>query len=297
MTIPLHARTITGRGRWYGNCGKDGCPLGDELYISVTNAQDVISKPALAPAAAKATAEAAWQRLPRMVATSRQAPTGTCSTLRVADRCGVCRFCVTAAIKTEYRQTWEARADLGTRVHAAAAANAIGTAPDDDPDVAPFLTQYLRWLETWSIDIDRHIEAVETTVIDRKHAYAGTGDLWVHLPLAGNRRVLTLVDIKTSLTKPETAIYRDQELQLAGLRYAPSTVLADDTEITTPKFGATAILNLRADTHALILVPAEKPAHRAFLAAATLQRHFNDGQDLKTWVPETPPVPPDTGKA
>ena len=50
MTAPKHAREIKGKGRYYGNCGADNCPLGDVPdpgLMSVTNAQSVIAKPAL----------------------------------------------------------------------------------------------------------------------------------------------------------------------------------------------------------------------------------------------------------
>lgn len=76
MTAPKHAIEIKGKGRYYANCGADHCPFGDRQFISVTNAQDVIAKPALVPAAAKETATAAWNLLPLMVATSRQPEAG-----------------------------------------------------------------------------------------------------------------------------------------------------------------------------------------------------------------------------
>src|SRR5690349_11122869 len=125
MTDPSHAfdrRTEDGKrslGRYYAKCGNDGCPFGDDVLISVTNAQGVVAKPALVPAAVKVTAAAAWDRLPVMVATSRQPENGRegCEKRKVADRCGRCRFCVTAAIKAEHRNQWDAAADFGSEVH------------------------------------------------------------------------------------------------------------------------------------------------------------------------------------
>lgn len=302
MTAPFHARDIRGKGRYYGACSET-CPLGDELFISVTNAKDVIAKPALVPAAAKATAGAAWDRLPLMVATSRQDPEGPCAKARVADRCGTCRFCVTSAIKAEHKNEWESAADFGTLVHAHAHAHVLGRPMPYDEQVAPFVEQHVKFLEAWRIDLDRHVEAAELTVLSRKHKYAGTGDLWLHLPLAydattgrtsftaWNRRKLWLLDGKSSLKKPVLTVYADQPLQLAGLRYAEEAVLPDDTVIDVPRFEGAAILNWRAQAHALIPQPAGRDVHKAFLGAVELQRLFH-AQDVKAWdAVDAPPVP------
>lgn len=304
MTSPLHARDIKGKGRYYGSCGRDGCPLakaeGDGL-ISVTNAQGVIAKPALVPAAAKATAQAAWNLLPAMVATSRQPADGPCAKKRVAERCGRCRFCVTAAIKAEHKNEWERAADLGTRVHAHAHGHVLNQPLPYDPDVEPFVHQHLLFLDRWRIDLDRHVEAAETTVVSWKHGYAGTGDLWLHLPLAWDdaagravftswtRRKLWLLDGKSSMSKPASVVYADQPLQLAGLRYAEEAVLPDESVVKVPRFEGAAILNWRRTEHALIPQPAGREVHKAFLGAVELQRLFH-AQDVKAWERIDAPV-------
>lgn len=297
MTAPAHARDVKGKGRYYGSCGADGCPLAvfdDPGLMSVTNAQGVVAKPALVPAAAKATAQAAWDRLPQMVATSRQDPAGGCAKKRVSQRCGRCRFCVTAAIKAEHKNEWERAADLGTLVHAHAHAHVLGEPRPYDPDVEPFVEQHVAFLQAWRVDVDRHIEAAELTVLDRRNGYAGTGDLWVHLPLAydeasgrteftsWSRRKLWLVDMKSSMKKPAGTVYADQPLQLAGLRYAPEAVLPDESVVKVPRFEGAAILNLRTSEHSLIPLPAGRPVHKAFLGAVELQRLFH-AQDVKAW--------------
>lgn len=285
MTAPLHSRDIPGKGRYYGACSET-CPFGDDQFISVTNAQGVVAKPALVPAAVKVTAETAWAQLPAMVALSRQPVNGSngCEKKRVADRCGACRFCLTAAIKREHQNQWDTAAQFGSLVHAYAHAHAIGQPMPYDEDVEPFLGQYLAFLDAWRIDLDEHVAAAELTVIDRKNKYAGTGDIWLWLPTGRNgKRELWLVDIKTSLKAPVNRVYADQELQLAGLRYAPSAILPDDTEIEVPKFAGAALLNLRADAHQLIPLPADRAAHKAFLGAVALQTHFH-AQDTKAWV-------------
>lgn len=302
MTAPLHSREIKGKGRYYGPC-QESCPLGSDtgdLYISVTNAQSVINKPALPPAAARDTAQAAWDRLPMMVATSRQPEVGvpvdgnpkTCDKRSpVSTRCGGCRFCLNMAIKAQYKEQWETKAALGTDVHNDAFAHNVGAPRTPNPETEPFVREYLVFLERWDVDLDKHVVAAETTVFDRKNRYAGTGDIWLDLPGFGRqgRRGLVLVDIKTSLTKPANTVYADQELQLAGLRFAPAAVLVDDSEVKVPTFAAAALLNLRQSSHALIPLPAGRDAHKAFLAAVTLQDHFH-GQDTKAWQPLEAPV-------
>lgn len=303
MTEPLHARDVKSKGRWYGRCGRDNCPFGDDLFISVTNAQSVVAKPALVPAAVKVTVETAWDRLPEMVAMSRQDAGGPCTTKRVAERCGQCRFCLTAAIKREHQNVWESAADLGTRVHAGAYAHHIGQQPGYDPDAEPFIFQHLQALEVLGVDIENDIEAAETTILSRRHRYAGTGDIWVWLGLdpktlrwVPGKRWLWLVDIKTSLRKPVGTVYADQILQLAGLRFAEAAVLADDSEVEVPKFAGTALLNLRPRGWALIPLPADRDAHKAFVNAVGLQSYMQD-VDTRPWKPVDLPVVASQGAA
>jgi hypothetical protein len=295
VTAPVHAREIKGKGRYYGACSET-CPFGDQLYISVTNAQAVVAKPALVPAAVKVTAERAWDLLPRMVHLSRTADQG-CEKKRVAERCGNCRFCLTAEIKREHQNQWDAAADFGSLVHTYAYSHVIGRPMAFDPEVDPFMRQYLAFIEAWGVDLDHHVEAAETTILSRRHGYAGTGDVWLHLPGPRGQRLLWLVDIKTSRKAPVGRVYVDQVLQLAGLRYAETAVLPDDTEVAVPKFAGAALLNLRADAHQLIPLPATRDAHKAFVNAVGLQRFLHD-QDVKTWIPlDAPALPEPTRKA
>lgn len=298
MTEPIHARDIKSKGRYYGSCGRDACPFGDDLLISVTNAQGVIAKPALVPAAVKATAEYAWEVLPRMVALSRTATPSPCEKKRVKDRCGHCRFCLTAEIKREHQNIWDHAADLGSAVHLQAYKENIGEPRSYDPETEPFVQQYLYAMDRLGVDLNRDIEAAETTIISREHRYAGTGDIWAHLHLNPDthewdprKRWLWLLDIKTSAKKPVGTVYGDQVLQLAGLRFAKSAVLADDTEVDVPEFAGAALLNLRTNAAALIPLPADEVAHRAFVNAVGLQT-FIHGLDTKTWKPVPAPVTP-----
>lgn len=293
MTNPFHARDIKGKGRYYGACSET-CPFGDDVFISVTNAQGVVAKPALVPAAVKVTAEAAWEYLPHMVRLSRQAASGPngCEKKKVADRCGACRFCLTALIKREHQNQWDRAADLGSDVHTHAYARNIGQPVVPDIEVEPFIQQYVRFLDDLGVDLANDIVAAETTILSRKGQYAGTGDIWMMLPIdpktgarsSTGRKWLWLVDIKTSSKAPVNRVYTDQVLQLAGLRFAEKAILPDDSEVDVPKFHGTALLNLRVNGYALVPLPADRDAHRAFVAAVTLQT-FLHRQDTKSWVP------------
>lgn len=284
MTSPLHSRDVKGKGRYYGTCGNDTCPFGDQILISVTNAQGVVAKPALVPAAVKVTAETAWQYLPHMVRLSREPADGPCAKKRVAQRCGDCRFCLTAAIKREHQNQWDSAADFGSKVHTYAYNHVVGKPMPYDPDVAPFIDQYLAFLTAWGVDITKHIEAAETTIISRRYGYAGTGDIWMWLPTGkGGKLELWLVDIKTSRKAPVNRVYADQVLQLAGLRFAEKAILPDDSEVDVPQFAGAALLNLRADAHQFIPLPADETAHVAFVNAVGLQTFLHQ-QDTKTWV-------------
>jgi hypothetical protein len=310
MTAPKHARDIKGKGRYYGSCTED-CPFGDRLFISITNVQDVINKPALPPSAAKITAAAAWDRLPMMLATSRQPESGTpidggkpCEKRSpVSTRCGGCRFCVNAAIKGEYRQIWEAKRELGTRIHIMAAAELLGEPVPHDEEAEPFFGQYLDFLNAWDVDPVEDVEAVETTIVDWANEYAGTGDIWLRLrldpktgppsptklPLAWS----TSRPASTSRLTSSTPTSRCSSRRCGTHRRRCSTTTPSST---CPSSTGTAILNLRPNAHALMPIETDKNAYVAFLGAAIAQRYFH-GQDMKPWVPvDAPPAPEPKGR-
>lgn len=267
MADPRHSRD-TPNGRYYED------PSTGELLISVTNALNVLSKPALAPAAAKVTAEYCMNQLPRAVKASRN-PDAREQFLKAA--------------KAEHRTVWESRAGIGTRVHAQAEAHALGRPIGPDEDAEPFVAQYRQWLTDAGVDLERDVEAVEVTVLHREARYAGTADLWVWLrkPFCGQPAGLWLVDLKTSLTSRPSAFYRDHVLQLAGLRYAQVALAPDDSEHPVPPFVGAAILNLRTDRYGFIPSPSDEAAHATFchLVEASYYLH---GLDLKPCKPVNP---------
>ncbi|MEV8394787.1 MULTISPECIES: hypothetical protein [unclassified Streptomyces] len=166
--------------------------------------------------------------------------------------------------------------ELGTRIHHRAHSIVIGAPFPADPEVEPYARQLAAWFRLWRIDFDRDVEAVETTVLNRRHGYAGTGDLWVWLPTGPHgRRQLWLIDYKTSARKPATTVYAEQPYQLTAYRYAPVALLADDSEVPAPRPTRTAVLNLRPRSHRLIELPSDREVFRAFLGALANARHLH----------------------
>lgn len=250
MTDPKHSFPKPGVGRYYRH------PVSGEEWPSVTNVnQTCVSKPGLPPAAARETAARAWELLPQMVAASRKPFE---------------REKLTKEIKGHYQWLWDKAADLGTDVHAWVEARVLGKPHPEDPMVEPFGVQALRFFDDFSIDLEKDVEATEATVINRTVGYAGTGDLWVWLKLNGKRR-LTLVDFKTSSTRPVGSVYPEYGLQTAALANAEAILLDNGEEMEPPgPIEALAVLNLRPDNYALIPMPLAGTIDDAFAAFVSL---------------------------
>jgi hypothetical protein len=245
VTQPKHARE-TERGRYYSD------PAGGPDLVSVTNVLDtcVNKSMALVPWGVKLTVEHLFDHWPLL-----------------GDRVRDDRPALTREIKAVHKDVREAAADLGDRVHAAAEARLLGAPIPDDPEVAPYLAQFELWLKSWGVT-DDDVEATEITVLHRRLGYAGTADLMVWLPSGpGGRRELWLIDYKSSATRRASSVYPENTLQLAALRYAEAVLLPDDSEQSMPRIERTGVLNLRASSHALVPMPADRAAHRAFRGA------------------------------
>lgn len=283
MSDPKWSRQ-TKNGRYYEDPQDQGGPL----LMSVTNALNALAIPALAPAAAKVTAEAFMQRLPAAVKAARRPNT---------------REAFLKEVKREHRNVWDRAMDLGGRVHTQAEAHALDAPVEYDAEVEPFVDQYTAWLKAWGVDLEEHVLATECTVLHRDHRYAGTADLWVLLPLGpgarpSRKRHPWLVDFKSSANpnKPASAIYPDNLFQLAALRHAQVAIGPDDQDYPLPEFVGAAILNLRPDAHAFIPLPADETAHAAFLGLLTTSYYLH-GSDLKTHKPIDAPVVPEPTSA
>ncbi|MER6832653.1 hypothetical protein ABT320_01460 [Streptomyces cellulosae] len=251
MTNPKHARD-TARGRYYSD------PAGGPDLVSVTNVIDtaVNKSHALIPWGVKVTVEYV---LDNVVAIARRVLTD--------------RPALTKEIKALHREAKERAADLGDRVHAAAEARLLGAPIADDPEVAPYVAQFDAWLASWGVNVEEQVEATEITVLHRRLGYAGTADLLIWLPTGpAGRLELWLIDYKSSATRSAKSVYPENTLQLAALRYAETVLLPDDTEQPMPRVERTGVLNLRAKSHALVPMPADRTAHRAFRGALETTR-------------------------
>ncbi|MFE2323623.1 hypothetical protein ACFXD5_06815 [Streptomyces sp. NPDC059385] len=269
MTNPRHARD-TERGRYYTD------PAGGPDLVSVTNVLDTaVAKKALIPWAVKLTVEHVLANLPSI-------------TLRLVTE----RTAVVKEIKAVHREAKDRAADLGDRIHKAAELFLLGAPVPADPEVAPYLAQLKLWLAGWGVNIREQVEATEMTVLHRRLGYAGTADLLIWLPTGpGGRLELWLIDFKTSATRPAKSVYPENTLQLAALRFAETVLLPDDTDAPMPCIERAGVLNLRAASHALVPMPADRAAHRAFRGALEATRWLHVAPSSYTALsPSTAPT-------
>lgn len=245
MTDPRHAHD-TDNGRYYTD------PAGGPDLVSVTNVLDTsVHKHALKPWAVKLSVE--WM-LDNLDEVNR----------RIVDD----RAELTRDAKAVANLASEAAADLGTRIHIAAQQRLLGAPIPDDPEVRPYLRRFDMWLAEWGVDVDRDVEAVEITVVHRRLGYAGTADVMIWLPTGpGGRRELWLIDYKSSATRSARSVYAENAQQLAALRFAENVILPDDTDGDMPPIEKTGVLNLRQRSHALVPMPGDELAFRAFRGA------------------------------
>ena len=246
MTDPKYARD-TDNGRYYTD------PAGGPDLVSVTNVLDtsVNKTRSLMPWAVKVTLE--WIYDHRM---------------EVARRALTDREQLTKQLKQVHRDTRDQASDLGTLIHKAAEKRLLKAPFAVTREVAPYLAQLEAFLGFWGVDVDEHVEAAEITCLHRRLGYAGTADLMIWLPTGEGRALeLWLIDFKTSATRSAKEVYPENTQQLAALRYCETVLLPDDTEQPMPKIQRTGVLNLRAKSHALVEMPADRAAHRAFRGA------------------------------
>lgn len=268
MTDPKWARA-TDHGRYYED------PASGEHYVSVTNALDELAIRGLAPSAANLTTKYFMEHLPE-------------AQLAAADPDSAVREAFERTAKKYYETEWERRRDLGSRIHHAAEMHVLGGQQRNDPEVMPYLGQYMKFLADYQIDLSKDIESAETTVLNRRRGYGCTADLWIHLtPGDPHPAGLWLIDIKTSINKPASTIYPQMVLQLAANRYGEVALDPFDREYPVPEFVGTAILNLRPWSYGLVPVDADHNAYRAFVSLLpTVQ--FLHGLDLTPYKPINP---------
>lgn len=272
MTSPKHAGD-TEVGRYYVH------PKTGQQLVSVTNIlSTAVAKPVLVPWAAKIVAEHAVTNWPQLTTRLRLDPDG-----------------VTRDLKQQVTIARDKAADLGTRIHAMADAHVTGRPVPDDPEAAPYLAQYLKFLADFGVDLEHDVEAAELTVARPADGWAGTLDLLLRLCLDGfipgqgcrpvedgKPKGLFLIDIKTSATRAAGSVYGEYALQLTALRNATEAWLPND-EIWPMTKGITgaAILNLRQRTYELIPLPTGPAEYQAFQGALAATKWLHTvGKDI-----------------
>lgn len=249
MTAPRDA-TSTRAGRTY-----TWPPTGERFPSVTTIIAGGVPKPALPRWAAKSVAEYATEHFDQLQGLDRC----TCGRAR---QCASCLAMVDLLKGAPWRDSGAA-ADLGSAVHAAAEAFALGTpTPPPSPGVAPFLEQ----LAAFFAAFQPVLVASEATVYNRQLGYAGTLDALMRMD--GD---LVLVDIKTS----RSGVYPEAALQLAAYANAQWIGLPDGTEQPMPHIDRGAVLHLRPDRWELVPVRIDQPVFLAFLAARDVWA-FND---------------------
>lgn len=273
MTDPKLA-IATDNGRYYTD------PAGGPDLVSVTNVLDTsVHKHALIPWAVKLTVEWILDNLPE-----------------VGRRIITDRAQLTRDIKAVHNTVREAASDLGTRIHKACEARLLRAPIADDPEVKPYLRRFDMWLAEWGVNVDRDVVATEITVFHRRLGYAGTADLMIWLPTGpGGRMELWLIDYKSSATRGAKSVYAENAQQLAALRFAENVLLPDDTDGDMPRIERTAVLNLRQRSHALVEMPGDRAAFRAFRGALINAQWHHAAPS--SYPALTPPAAPETRKA
>lgn len=250
MTDPRHAYA-TDRGRYYRD------PAGGPDLVSVTNVLSAgVAKFALVPWAVKLTAEYCVD-----------------NRIEVARRATKDRAQLLKDIKAVHVAARDKAADLGTRIHKRAEHMALLAPFEPDPEVDPYARQLTLFWERWGVDLEQDIVAAEITFAHRRLGYAGTGDVMLQLRTSWRRvrgrraKQLWLIDYKTSAKRPASSVYPENAMQLAALRFAECVWLPDDTDGEIPAIQRTGVLNLRQRSHALVPMPGNRRAHRAFRGA------------------------------
>lgn len=211
----------------------------DEAYWSVTTILGGgLPKPALLPWGIKSVAEGAVDAMQRgiLAAMVEQDPDNAVRYLK----------------GLPYAQRDKA-ADLGTFVHAAAEAYALGKPfPTWPPLVKPRMEAFVQFLA----DYKPAYEMTEASVFNKTERYAGTLDA---IAMIAGRRIL--LDTKTG-----KGVYPESALQCSAYAHCEFVALPDGSEAPMPKVDGAAVLHLpETGGYQLIEVRIDDEVFRSFL--------------------------------
>jgi hypothetical protein len=228
-------------------------------YPRVTSILACLNKPALVPAAVKATA------------------------LHIESLVNAQVNIDWIDVKREYRRGWDRKAADGTAVHLGIDAAINGHELDVDltPTQEAMMRQFYRWQRAFAPEY----LATEVAVFSDTHDYAGTADFIARI---GKRTVL--VDTKTGFD-----MWPVMALQLAAYGRAEFMVHSGQSQPLPPLHGW-AVLHLRPDSFALREVRADmhEIAWRGFLAARAAHTWMEGSGKATDLVFDAPLLPTET---
>ncbi|MFH9610473.1 hypothetical protein [Streptomyces sp. NPDC017448] len=205
--------------------------------------------------AANLVAETAFAHLPQLVAASRRPETRT----EVYD------WLRRAPLRKK-----DERADIGSAVHSVIEAHVLGepvpTDLVDDPEMAPYLDNFLRFVEEWQVTF----EASEMVVGNRTAGYAGTLDYLLRSPLIAAEfgipsSTVLMGDTKTGGELDVKGVYPEAALQMSAYRKAEVAWLQDGSTVPMPPTHSIGVvLHLRPEGYRLIPVACGDDVFAAF---------------------------------
>lgn len=228
-------------------------------YPRVTSILSCLNKPALVPAAVKATA----LHIESLVAGGAD--------IDWLD------------VKREYRRQWDRKAGDGTAVHVAIDAAINGS--ELEAELTPTQEAIMRQFYRWQHGFGPQYLATEVAVFSDSHSYAGTADLIIRV---GGRTLL--VDTKTGAD-----LWPVMALQLAAYAGAEFMVHSGKAR-PLPALDGWAVLHLRPDGFALREVRPDirDIAWRGFLAARNAHTWMEGSGKRTDLVFDAPALPTET---
>ncbi|MFJ9029761.1 hypothetical protein ACIRQP_14755 [Streptomyces sp. NPDC102274] len=189
---------------------------------------------------------------------------------------------VSASLRTEQRTEmydWlrraplrkkDERADIGSAVHSIIEAHVLGqpipAELTDDPEMVPYLDNFLRFVEEWQVTF----EASEMVVGNRTAGYAGTLDYLLRSPLIAAEfnvpaSTVLMGDTKTGGELDVKGVYPEAALQMSAYRRAEVAWLRDGSTVPMPATHSTGVvLHLRPEGYRLIPVACGDDVFAAF---------------------------------
>lgn len=228
---------------------------GDKLRRVTTILNLGLPKPGLLYWAANITAADAFDTLPTLVAAS----------LNPARREEAYDW-----LRKGHTRKKEERGDIGRAVHKIVESKVLGTPLSeellDDPEMAPYIDHFLRFVEEWQITF----EASEMVVANYDDEYAGTLDFLLRSPIIA--RLLQVAadtvfmgDTKTGGELDEKGVYPEAGLQMSAYRACKVGWLRDGSKTPLPKIHDVGIvLHLRPEGYRVMPLKCGDDVYAAF---------------------------------